>query len=590
MSKLTKKDVGATVHGNGVTFRVWAPFGLSVNLMGAFSNWSTIPMVNENDGYWSVDYKGAKAGQEYKFVIQTKWGELLRNDPRCLQITTSTGNSVIIDTSFDWGDDNFKAAPLNRQIIYEMHIGTFNRPDSSTPGTFDTAIEKLDYLVELGINMVELMPICTMLMDRGWGYAPDYIYAVESLYGGRHGLLNFIKAAHSKGIGVVLDVVYNHLGPDSSLDLWKFDGWSENDKGGIYFYNDWRAETPWGDARPDYGRPEVRQYILDNVRMWLLDCRLDGLRVDSTIYVRNVKGQNDDPANDLADGWGLLQQITNLGRKIDPDILLIAEDIAYNEFITKPTIQGGTGFSAQWEVTFPHLIRKTLDGANVEAHDITNLAGHINHRYNGDAWQRVIYSDSHDSAANGGFRLNEEISPGDPTGSSARKRLLIANAVVMTIPGMPMLFQGQEFMAGGSFNDWEGLKWENAQTYEGIVLAHSHLAALRKNKYGNTNGLTGQNCNVFHVDEVNKVIAYHRYSDGGPKDDVVVIVNFANRVMAGYKLNFPRDGQWNIRFNSAWKGYSSDFKTYDVTDLLVEDNSGVLTVPPYSVIILSQES
>src|SRR6185437_4472562 len=102
---------------------------------------------------------------------------------------------------------------------------------------------------------------------------------VESLYGGRHGFLQFVKAAHKRGIGIILDVVYNHFGPDTGLDLWQFDGWHADDKGGIYFYTDWRAETPWGYTRPDFGRPEVRQYIWDNVRMWVHECRVDGLRV-----------------------------------------------------------------------------------------------------------------------------------------------------------------------------------------------------------------------------------------------------------------------------------------------------------------------
>ncbi len=108
-----------------------------------------------------------------------------------------------------------------------------------------------------------------------------------------------MKAAHAHGIAVLVDVVYNHFGP-GDLDLWQFDGWSENGMGGIYFYNDWRAKTPWGDSRPDYGRGEVRQYLRDNALMWLEEYRVDGLRWDSTLYIRNVEGNNNNPANDLA--------------------------------------------------------------------------------------------------------------------------------------------------------------------------------------------------------------------------------------------------------------------------------------------------
>ncbi len=123
--------------------------------------------------------------------------------------------------------------------------------------------------------------------DRSWGYNPAHPFAIESTYGGPAGFQRFVKAAHQKGIAVLVDVVYNHFGP-SDLSLWQFDGWSENGMGGIYFYQDWRANTPWGDTRPDYGRREVRQYIRDNALMWLEDYRCDGLRFDATAYIRNV--------------------------------------------------------------------------------------------------------------------------------------------------------------------------------------------------------------------------------------------------------------------------------------------------------------
>ncbi len=119
------------------------------------------------------------------------------------------------------------------------------------------------------------------------------------MLGGRHGLMSFVKACHERGIAVLLDVVYNHFYGDS--DLWQFDGWSENSRGGIYFYNDERGDTPWG-GRPDYGRPEVRQFILDNITMWLTEYHLDGLRVDSTIYMRNTEGHDTDPEHDIPEG------------------------------------------------------------------------------------------------------------------------------------------------------------------------------------------------------------------------------------------------------------------------------------------------
>ena len=136
------------------------------------------------------------------------------------------------------------------------------------------------------------MPVTSMTSSFGWGYAPNHIYSVENAYGGRHGLMTFVRECHTRGINVVLDVVYNHFSSDTNL--WQFDGWSENGRGGIYFYNDERGDTPWG-GQPDFGRPEVQQFILDNVAMWLAEYHLDGLRVNSTICVSNTAGVGTTP-------------------------------------------------------------------------------------------------------------------------------------------------------------------------------------------------------------------------------------------------------------------------------------------------------
>jgi 1,4-alpha-glucan branching enzyme len=149
--------------------------------------------------------------------------------------------------------------------------------------------------------VIEIMPAMEFAGGFSWGYNPANLFAIESDYGGPKAFKEFINAAHDSGIAVILDVVYNHFGP-SDLDIWQFDGWGEEGKGGIYFYNDWRAETPWGDGRPDYGREEVRQYVRDNVLMWLHDCRVDGVRWDMTAYIRNVYGNDNDPEHDIPGG------------------------------------------------------------------------------------------------------------------------------------------------------------------------------------------------------------------------------------------------------------------------------------------------
>lgn len=588
MGHQVKKSLGAVLTDDGVEFCVWAPFAKSVSVLVNDSfNQSETPMASEGDGYWSTIVEIAQPGQSYKYHIETQDGQWIdKNDPRARQLTISdNGASLIVDNEFDWEDSEQPVIPKNKQIIYEMHIGTFNRPDAATSGTFETAIEKLDYLESLGINMIELMPVTSMATSNGWGYAPNHLFSVENTYGGRHGLMEFVKAAHKKGIGVIIDVVYNHF--SDHTDLWQFDGWSENDRGGIYFYNDERGDTPWG-GRPDYGRPEVRQFFLDNVAMWFTEFKVDGLRVDSTIYMRNTRAWNNDPECDIADAWQLFQEINTLAHKINPNALMIAEDFSINEHITKPVDQGGAGFDSQWGIVFPLAIRKAL---GIDDHGFDgSLADELAKAFNGDVFQKVVFSDSHDTAANGSARLNEVSAPGKATSIDARQHALVANAIALTAPGLPMVLQGEEFMQRGSFNDWHMLEWEKATQFAGIVLAQQHLINLRKNVYENAKGLTGNSVRVIHNDPSNRVIAYHRWENGGPGDDVVVIVNCGDTAFKDYSLALPLKGEWHVRFNSSWQGYSPEFKESHTARVITNDDLTVsVELSDYNVLILAQD-
>ncbi len=599
MGRHENKHLGSVVHDDGVDFSVWAPFAKDVALTITVDfTISEYPMKSDDKGYWEIKNVDALPGQFYQYKITTADDTtLMRNDPYARQLTDSdTGLSVIVDGEYDWGkSDSFEAVDHSQSIIYELHVGTFNRPDASTSGTFYTAIEKIDYLKSLGVNYVELMPVTSMAKSHGWGYEPNYIFSVENSYGGRHGLLDFVKACHENGIGVILDVVYNHFYGkmvrnqfDGKTDLWQFDGWSENNHGGIYFYNDERGETPWG-GRPDYGRPEVRQFILDNVTMWLADYKIDGLRVDSTIYMRNTDGNNFKPDLDIHDAWTLLGEINDLAHKINPKSLMIAEDNSTNPGIVTSTKDGGMGFDAQWEVGFPHVIRDSLGiTGNSTQPRLAGIEYELEHTYRSDAFDKVVFSDSHDTAANGSVRLNEAAAPGNAESAYARHQTLIASAITLTAPGIPMLLQGQEFMQEGSFNDWQMLEWEKTDQFSGIVLAHQHLIDLRLNKHENTRGLMGQYTKMIHRDDANNVIAYHRKDQGGPCDDTVVIVNFGDTSFMDYELILPYEGHWQVRFSSNWKGYSVDFHQTEF-NLARADKAGkaIITMPEYCVMILS---
>lgn len=361
--------------------------------------------------------------------------------------------------------------------------------------------------------------------------------------------------------------------------------------GGIYFYNDERGMTPWG-GRPDYGRPEVRQFILDNVTMWLADYRIDGLRVDSTIYMRNSDGNNDNHELDIADAWSLLGEMNHLAHKINPNSLMIAEDNSTNDAIVQPATAGGMGFNAQWEIGFPHVIRDSLAIThNQDQPRLQGLEFELARTYTGNAFDKVIFSDSHDTAANGSVRLNEAVTPGNAGSVFARQRTLLASAATLTAPGIPMLLQGQEFMQEGAFNEWQMLEWDKTIQFAGIVLAHQHLINLRLNKFGNTKGLTGQFTHQFHRDDANNVLGFHRWDEGGPLDDTLVIINFEKNRLKDYGITLPLSGEWFIRFNSSWQGYSPDFHHISSETVVADEaKKATITMSEFSVIILSKEA
>ncbi|MEX1020744.1 MAG: alpha-amylase family glycosyl hydrolase [Litorilinea sp.] len=589
------EGMGAMVHAQGVAFRVWAPHAKAVAVVGDFNDWKPepTPLVHEANGYWYGESAQAKAGDEYKFHLtldEAGKETVQRVDPYARQVTNSVGNGIIYaPDQFEWHDDDFQMPPWNELVIYEMHVGSFSSKDGNT-GNFAGVLARMDHLTQLGVNCVQLMPVAEFAGDLSWGYNPAHIFAVESAYGGPDELKAFVDAMHSNGIAVILDVVYNHFGP-SDLDLWQFDGWHENDGGGIYFYNDWRADTPWGHTRPDYGREEVRRYIHDNTMMWLNDYRMDGLRFDATVYIRTVKGPGDES---LEEGWKLLQWINKDIAEQHPNKITIAEDLQSDSTITDEVGAGGAGFGAQWSATFVHPIREAVITPDDDARNIALVAESLRFKYNVDAFERVIYSESHDEVANGKARVPHEIFAADAEGWFAQKRSTLAAALVFTTPGIPMIFQGQEFLQGEWFRDDAPLEWEHQEEYRSIVHLYHDLIRLRVNRDQYTRGLCGQNIEIFLQDEESKLLAFHRWDVGGPGDDVVVVANFRSTPFEGIAIHFPAPGAWKLRFNSDSRHYSEIFEgkySHDVNAEQQADSSitATLNIGPYSVLIYSQD-
>ncbi|QGY48250.1 1,4-alpha-glucan branching protein [Maribellus comscasis] len=589
--------MGAIPFSKGVAFRVWAPNAEKVFVTGTFINWDEqhYELLSEGNGFWYTEVSEAQPGDEYKYILFYNNQKLIKNDPYAKEVTNSAGNSIIVDNNFNWEDDGYQIPSWNELVIFEMHVGTFNTPQRDMPGNFKSVIKKIPYLKKLGINAIEIMPPMEFPDDYSWGYNPAYPFAVESSYGSSKEFKVLINEAHKAGIAVILDVVYNHFGPDD-MDIWQFDGWKEGEYGGIYFYNDWRAETPWGNTRPDYGRDEVRTYLRDNAIMWLDEFHVDGLRLDATAFIRNVKGLNDSPTNDIEEGWSFMQWINEEVQKHFPGRITIAEDLCNNAWLTKTTGEGGAGFGSQWNNSFANEVRANIITNDDDLRDMDIIANQIKKHIDDDITSRVIYTESHDEIANGKARVAEEIWPGNVDNWFSRKRSVLGAALVLTSAGIPMIFQGQEFLEDRWFYDKDPLDWNLSNQYAGLVDLYKTLIELRKNTKGTTKGLTGQHVEVHHINQDEKVVAFHRWYDGGAKDSVIVVFNFRNQELDNYVVGVPSGGQWKVRFNSDWKGFDEEFtNNYTGASEATEgETDGMshyisLSIGPYSVLILSQD-
>jgi 1,4-alpha-glucan branching enzyme len=584
--------------GTGVTFRVWAPNATSVYVPGQFNGWSTTatPLIKEvgTNGIWSADVPGTTlVGQQYKFNLNFGPTNLWRHDPRSRLVTTSGSaagaNDIIYDrAAFNWTGDNFTPPALSDLVIYELHAGTF--PLGSSPSKFLAATNHLDHLVQLGVNAVELMPVAEFPGTDSWGYNPAQPFAVENAaYGGPDGLKAFVKACHARGIAVLLDIVHNHYGPDD-LDLWNFDGWTgTNTGGGIYFFQDsLRATTPWG-PRPNYTRQGVGDYILDNCKMWLEECRVDGFRWDA-LRELIATGPAWSPTYSL-DAMHLVSRVNEMMAAGYPGKIRIAESCA--ELAT-------LGFDSTWDMTFPYVLKTELARASDGSRDINAISNAIVTRVtNPDlglsqpaSFLRVNYAESHDTAGdlNGGARLPTAIDPAAPTGYAARKRSMLGAAIAFTAPGVPLILQGQEMLETNQFGSTRPINWTRTNTFNAVVSFYRDLIRLRRNLDGVSAGLQGEEVEVFKMDNASKLIAFRRWHSAAPNDDVIVVANFAGTTQPAYPMTFPRAGCWFVHLNSDSTNYGGDFGDTGsgVITAIGSPASANLAIGPYTVLVLSQ--
>ncbi|MEM6841530.1 MAG: malto-oligosyltrehalose trehalohydrolase [Bacteroidota bacterium] len=427
---------GANYQSGKTRFSVWSPLAQSLEVV--VNEQGVYPLTPDEWGYWvSDELTTLKPGDHYQYRID---GETLRPDPASLSQPDGVhAASAVVDLqAFEWSDTHWKGITLKDMVIYELHVGTF------TPeGTFEAIIGKLDYLNDLGINTIELMPVAQFPGSRNWGYDGVYPYAVQHSYGGAAGLQKLVNACHQQGIAVLLDVVYNHLGPEGNY-LSAF---------GPYFTD--KHATPWGlainfdDAHCD----GVRHYFLQNALMWLRDFHLDGLRLDAIHAIKDLSARHF-----LAE----LSQLKNdLSKETGRNYILIGEcDLNDHKYISPPKI-GGYGLDGQWIDEFHHALHTILtkedNGYYADFGTLSHLAKAYEKTYVYDGIyspyrkrtfgnsaesrpysQFVVFSQNHDQVGNRmlGDRLTETLP------FPALK--LVAGAVLVS-PYVPMLFMGEEY-------------------------------------------------------------------------------------------------------------------------------------------------
>lgn len=293
----------------------------------------------------------------------------------------------------------------------------------------------------------------------------------------------------------------------------------------------------------------------------------------------------------------MVQGLNGEVREKFPTCILIAEDLQNNDYLTRGVQDGGCGFHAQWDARFVHPVREALITTEDEHRSLSAVAEALLANYNGDPFQSILYTESHDEVANGKQRVPSEITPDNPDAWHARKRSVLGAALVMTAPGTPMIFQGQEFLAQGWFQDSEPLDWDKREDYRGVLRLYHDLIRLRRNQTGQTAGLLGAGLRLIRVDEEAKVLVYQRWKQGGPGDDVVVAINFSHKLRAPFRVGFPASGAWVLRFNSDWNGYGDDFSSLAMEDVVAEEAawdempcSAEISLPAYTALIFSQDA
>lgn len=575
--------IGPVPVKDGIFFRIWAPQQKDVAVRNLSDSARTYALLPEGNGYFSGIVPGMEAGALYTYCLD---GTVDRPDPasRCQPQGVHGPSQVVDPSSYSWQDRNWQGMALADYIIYELHVGTF-----SLDGTFAGVEQHLDYLCELGITAIELMPVAQFPGERNWGYDGVFLYSVQLSYGGVDGLKRLVDACHRRGLSVVLDVVYNHLGPEGNY-LHAF---------GPYFTD--RYRTPWGEAVnfDGPGSDGVRDFIIGNALFWIEEFHIDALRLDA------VHGIFDNSA------WHILDELacavhqlgSNLGRKV----YVIAESDLNDSRLIRPLDEGGYAFDAQWSDDFHHALHTwltaELQGYYEDFGKFEQLvtaygegyvyagqySGHRKRRHGNDAsdldpLRFVVFSQNHDQVGNrkDGDRLTRHL--------DLERLKLVAGAVLLS-PCMPLLFMGEEYgeiapfqyfvshgdtelidaVRSGRKKEFSAFDWagevpdpQDEATFlrsridiglrhqDHHALLYSYYRRLITLRKGNPSlGSVSRNaCTVTRINDVSALLLSRRVEASSS----LCILNFGDKPV---QVRLPDQGEWQVLLDSSgseWGG------------------------------------
>jgi 1,4-alpha-glucan branching enzyme len=511
-------------------FRLFAPNNIATSLIADFSDWKDIPMTKDDDGYFSTTQKIADGVYHYKFNIRSKswfnepdeWKTI--TDPSATNIDPETQNSILILKNgrkvvdeYVWTSDDVPLPTNERLVIYEMHVSDFSggEEDGFTRGKHTDVIAKLDYLADLGVNAIELMPLKSNPGDFNWGYSPIHYFSPEESFGTTAQLKELVDKCHGLGIRVIVDGVYNHASTANALTEIDHDYWFRRE--GKNPEQNWGPEFDYEQQDKKLGINPALEYILDSIRFWIYEYRIDGIRFDAAKQIDNF------------DALRAFVENARLMSDMKP-FFTVAEYIPPSPEITEP----GGPVESCWNDSFMYAMVEYLSGEPLDLEKMKNAINPTRLGY-ANATSVTNYLANHDQN-----RLFRKLGEQGFLDEELFRRAKLGALILLTSVGVPMIWMGEEFGEHVPMSEQSNkIDWTLLENDANKHLFNYHKTLIKLRKTNAAFGST--NIEFFHEDPESGVLCFHRFDDDG--NSVAVVLNLSDTDLENYSIpNFPLDG------------------------------------------------